>query len=208
MPKTSSLKFDQMLAVLMTEVIYGRAHFAITRGLRDADRAVLDTAPRFFAMTIGTHADSASVTATRLYDKRSGSVSIHLLLSMALAQAGTFKYATAVEVRRVVAEAKNCIVRLEPILKALRTRRNETIGHLDSRVIIDPEGFDHEGHASYRKLERLLEQTGTILNRLFLLYQGTTVPLDLVDVNDYQQALDLIADAKRAQGGRYEADHK
>jgi hypothetical protein len=208
MPKSSSPTFQQMLAWLMTEVMFGRANFTITRGLRGADRVVLDTAPRFFDMTLGAHADSALMTAARIFDRRSGSVSIHELLSSALQHAGVFKHGTAVDVRKVVAEAKISISSFEPILKALRKRRNETMAHSDPGPMVDPHQYVQEGRVSYRELEGLFEQTGSILNKLSVLYRGASVVLDFDDVKDYEQALDVIADAKCEQARRYEADHK
>ena len=100
MSKSAAPTFRQMLAWLMTEIIFANANFAIMRGLKSADREVVNTAPTFFDMTIGTHADSVLLHAARLFDRRPGSVSIHTLLSSALRHAGTFRHGTAVEVRK------------------------------------------------------------------------------------------------------------
>ena len=207
MQKKPAPDFQQMLFWLITEVMYGRAHFLITRGLKRADPVVLDTAPRFFAMTLGAHADAALMNAARLFDRSPG-VSIHTLLSTALRVAGTFKCGTSAEVRRVVAEAKTSVAALEPIVEALRTRRNETIAHLDPRTIVDPEGYVKAGRISFSELEGLFAQTGSILGKLSLLYRGTSVDLELKDAIDYEQALDLIADAKCDQARRYEVEHE
>ena len=91
---------------------------------------------------------------------------------------------------------------LGPILKSLRNKRNKTTAHLDRRAVVDPDGYVRQGHVSYRQIEGLFEQTGLILNSLFQLYRGTTVPLDLIDASDYEQALDLIADVKCDQAWR------
>jgi hypothetical protein len=123
-----------MLAILMTEVMFGRAHFAIVLGLRRADVGVLSIAPRFFAMTLGGHADLTIMTAARIFDRRRGVVSIHGLLSSALTQAGSFKHGTAAEVRKAVKEAAVCIGGLEAILKAISSRRNQTMAHLDPKA--------------------------------------------------------------------------
>jgi hypothetical protein len=194
--KKSTVKFQTTLAWLMTEVMYGRAHSTITVGLRRADRVVLDTAPNFFDLTRDAHAEAAQLCAVRIFDRSSG-VSIHTLMSSALNEAGTFKHGTAAEVRKLVAEAKALCTELEPIVSALRTRRNETIAHADTRPIIDPEGYVQAGRLSYRELRRLFEQTGLVLNKFSLLYRGVPVVLDLKDVKDYEEALDLIAKAKR-----------
>ena len=193
---TSTVRFQQMLAWLMADVMFGRAHFMITRGLSRADRVVLDTAPKFFDLTRDAHADEAQLAAARIFDRSSG-VSIHKLMSSALKEASSFKHGTEVEVRKLVAEAKASVMALEPIVSALRTRRNETIAHADTRPIIDPQGYVQAGRIGYRELWKLFEQTGLILNKFSLLYRGASVVLDIKGVKDYEQALDLIAKAIR-----------
>jgi AbiU2 len=197
MSKKPLLRFQQILAWLMTEVMFSRAHFTITRGLGRSDRAaVLATAPRFFKMTLGAHADSAQLAASRIFD-RTGDASIYRLLSSALKEAGTFKQGTATQVRKLVDESKAFVAALEPIVTAVRTRRNQTIAHADARPMVDPNRYKKAGRVSYRELEGLFEQTGVILNKFSLLYQGTSAVLDLADAKDYDQALDLIAIAIR-----------
>lgn len=56
MSKKNSVKFQQILTWLMTEVMFGKAHYGIVRGLGRRDRealAAFRTAPRFFDMTLG-----------------------------------------------------------------------------------------------------------------------------------------------------------
>src|SRR5258708_25114987 len=77
---SSAVKFQEMLAWLMTEVMYGRAHFMITRGLSRADQAVLTAAPKFFDLTRDAHANAAQMAAARIFDQSSG-VSIYRLMS-------------------------------------------------------------------------------------------------------------------------------
>jgi hypothetical protein len=196
MPPRTAIKFHEMLAWLMTEVKFGRAHFSITRALTRANRAVLDTAPRFFEMTFGAHADLAVLVAARLFD-RTGRVSIHNLLSLALNQAGTFKYGKAAEVKKAVAESKTSIAALEPIIRAIRTRRNETIAHADARPLVNPAGYIEEGSVSFLELGGLFEKTGSILNRFYELHQGASVILDLEDAKDYEKLFSLLSVAVR-----------
>jgi hypothetical protein len=207
MQKKTALSFEEMLMWLITEVIYGQAHFKITRGLSHADQAVLDAAPTFFYMTLVAHATEAQLAATRIFD-RSSAVSIHKLLPAALGVAGTFKHGTAPEIRSFVAEAKACVTRLEPMVTALRTRRNETIAHADLRPFVDPAGYVKAGRIGYRELERLFLQIGSILNKFATLYRGKSVDLEMKGWRDYEQALDLVAHAKGEQVKRYEAGRK
>lgn len=93
----SSLSFQKILAWLMTEVMFGRAHFAIVRGLKRKDRGAVLTAPTFFEMTLGAHADSTHLCAARIFD-RTSAASMHTLISSATKEKGSFKHATVAEV--------------------------------------------------------------------------------------------------------------
>jgi hypothetical protein len=186
-----------MLAMLMTHVIYGRAHFAIVKGLISANKAVLGAAPVFFALTRDAHADLTVMTAARIFDRQRGAVSIHALLSSALKQAGTSKYGTASEVRKAVEEANVCVKKLEAILAAITTRRNQTMAHTDPSAILDSEGYLHDGLVSYRQIDGLFNETELILNRFSRLFRGDSIRLYFSDADDYKHALNLIADAQK-----------
>ncbi len=197
MPQGNAVKFQQILAWLMTEVMFGRAHYDIVRGLGRRDRTAataLRTAPRFFDLTLGVHADSAQLALARIFD-RASAVSIHTLLSSALNEAGTFKHGTATDVRKAIEDAKVSIATLEPTVEAIRTRRNETIAHLDARPIVDPARYVQDGLVSYRQIDGLFDQIGAVLNKFSLLYRGAAVPLELEGAKDYEQALNHLAEA-------------
>lgn len=189
------LTFQKILAWLMTEVMYGHAHFTITRGLRRKDRAaVLATAPTFFEMTLGAHADSAQLCAARIFD-RTSAASIHTLLSSALKEKASFKHGTPTEVQKIIDETKAFVASSEPIITAIRTRRNQTLAHSDVRPFVDPKAYTKAGLVTWGQLEGLFERTGEILNAFSRLYRGATVPLRVEGVTDYDQVFDLIAHA-------------
>jgi hypothetical protein len=190
------LKFKKILSWLMTEVIYGRAHFAIVDGLLRADRRVLNAAPMFFEMTLGAHADAAQLTAARIFD-RDGDVSIHTLLSSALREAGTFKHGTAAQVRKLVEETGITVATLEPVLTAVRTRRHHTLAHAGAIPLTDPDRYVKEGRMTFRDFIGLFDQTATILNDFSMLYRGVKIQLHTEKAKDYKQALDLISSATR-----------
>jgi hypothetical protein len=195
MPKGSAIKFQSVFAWLMTEILHGRAHYEIVRGLGRRDpRAVaaFRTAPRFFELTLGAHADLSNLALTRIFD-RAGAISIYKLLSTALYEAGTFKHANAAKVREAVQNANASIKALEPSLRAIRTRRNETVAHSDTRPLIDPIGYMKDGRISYREIEGLFAEVGKILNEFSLLSSGVPVSLALEDAKDYEQVIDLLA---------------
>lgn len=198
MPKRYSVKFQQILAWLMTEVMFGKAHYEIVRGLGRRDptaSAAFRTAPRFFSLTVGAHADAAQMTVARIYD-RTSAASIHKLFSAALQEAETFTYASPKDVQKAVQESQDAIRTIEQALKAIRTRRNQTMAHLDSRPFADPAGYVKGGMVSYRQLDELFKTTSRILNRFSLLHRGAEFPLVLKDCTDYERVINILAKSK------------
>ena len=204
MPPRKAVNFQQILTWLMVEIIFGRAHYEIARGLGRSDRRAalaFGTAPQFFGLTLDARAVLAQLALARIFD-RASAVSIHKLFSLALNKAGTFKHGTATEVRKTVQDAKASITILEPSVAAIQIRRNESIAHSDARPIIDPSGYLRDGRISYLQIDGMFYEIGAILNKFSLLYRGASVPLDLEGAKDYEQALDLLADAVANQRSR------
>jgi hypothetical protein len=194
--------FLQTLAVLMTEVIYGKAHFQLTRVLKGTHPAIVKTAPTFFALAVGALGDSTALHAARIFDRQSKGASIHRLLALALENAGTFKNATAMEVRKAVGEARRIVAELEPMLVPIRTRRNETLAHVSARAFVDSESYFKDGQISYRRLGDLFDRTGAVLNQFFYLQTGRTVPLDLAGMNDVENLLTIVLESLRGMAKR------
>jgi len=195
MSKKNAIKFQQILAWMMTEVMFGRAHYEIVRGLGRRDPVALaakGVAPRFFDMTLGSHADAAQLTVARIFD-RTSAASIHTLLSAALDEAGTHKHGTPTDVRKAVEDAKATIASLAPTVAAIRTRRNETMAHLDAKPFKDPVGYIQRGRVSYRQMDEIFEKVSTVLTRLSLLYRNAAVPLELEGAKDYERVFEILA---------------
>jgi hypothetical protein len=193
------MSFPETLVWLLTDLQYARASFVISCDLQRAFPAVVATAPFFFQLTATRHADAVNLHATKLYDP-SRSLSIPGLLTLALKQAGTFKQASAPEVRKEVAIIRRTVLRFAPLLKALNLRRNQSIAHMDPTTIVDPDKYVKEGFVRTGDLAELLEQTGLILNRLSMLYRGISLPLDMESAGDYRNALELIARSSGSVG--------
>ena len=201
----SAPTFHQMLAVLITEVIYGKAHFQITRMLKGTHPAIVKTSPTFFSLAVGAHGDCTSLHAARIFDKQSEGASIHKLLALALKNAGTFKNASAMDVRKAVAEARRVVVELESLLVPIRTRRNETLAHVSARAFVDSDSYFRDGQISYRQLDEVFNRTGAMLNEFFYLYAARAVPLDLEGVNDLENLLKIVLESLRRSAAGYDA---
>ena len=192
---SNRLSVRQILGWLMTEVMFGRCHYTIARGLARRDAVALAafrSAPRFFELTRDAHGDATFLTLARIYD-RTSAASIHGLFASALHEESTFKHGTVADVRKAIQESKTAVAGFEPILKAIRTRRNQTQAHLDARPFIDPAKYVSAGKASYRQIYELFDRTEEILNKFSLMYHGKAVPLHLEGCNDYEQAIELLA---------------
>jgi hypothetical protein len=185
----SSITIAQLVSWLGTQVMFGRAHTEILRGLLRADPSVRKIAPRFITMTIDAHADASMMCLNHIFDKRSDCLTIGVLLDLALANAGTFKCGTPQQVKELVKRSKAAINGLEPSLKALRIRRNETGAHSARRPISDPDGYIEAGKIKHAEIDKLFDVTAGILTELSQLHVGRTWDLRLPDELDYQQAL-------------------
>src|SRR5216683_954899 len=190
-PNKSELKFQKILAWLMTEVVYGRAHVTIVQGMRHAGRHVLGVAPMFFEMTLGAHADAAQMTAARIFDS-DGDISIHTLISSALREAGSFKHGSAAQVRKLVDETRATIAALRPVVAAVQTRRHQTLAHAGSIPLIDPERYVSEGRMTFTEFSCLFDEVATVLNNFSLLCRGTRIDLHMAAAQDYERMFQVI----------------
>lgn len=199
---------DQVLASLIHEVLLGKAYLEIGKGLAGADPVVLSTANTFFGLTLEASLQMSQMFAAKLYDKKSRTVTVTSLLDAADFYAGAFKHGTRKEVCDAVKDAQKRMAELLPILKAVRDRRNQAIAHLDPKMVTDPKALETEAKLTLKDLEKIFEETGTILNEFYRLWKDTTAVMEFIGDEDYSMALDLIADAKHAQVDKWEAEFK
>jgi hypothetical protein len=191
-PDKGALKFPRIMAWIMTEVYYGRAHFIVVDGLRHAERNILASAPTFFELTFGAHADSAQLTAARIFD-RDSDASIFSLFSAALREAGTFKFGTPSQVRKLVEQSQAKVFALNAVLTAARTRRHLTLAHAGAIPLVDPERYIKEGRMTFTDFSHLFDEADTIVNDFSLLFRGTRIDLTSENPKDYEKVLRLIA---------------
>lgn len=196
----------QMLQSLMVEVIWGRTHLKLARAIRQADPAIIHTAPTFFGLTCDAHLDAAQLYAAKLYDRTKGPITVKSALLEADRIAGRFSHTSAEEVRTTVAAAQAQIVEFKEILSAVEDRRNEYLAHVAPETILDPAALNSRAALTIDELHHLFVETGNILNSISQLYQGTLSVLEVLDSNDYTTAFRLIAEAKCAQANRYEKE--
>src|SRR2546422_581612 len=137
MARTFRPDLKQLLRALANEVTFGNAHLRIVTGLRDADPTVRGTASYFFGLTIRAHLEAAQMYAAKLFDTDPGAETIHTLLRTAEKNPRLFTNGNPQEVNSAVRAATQQVIGVEPVLKAVRIRRNKALAHLDPETVRD-----------------------------------------------------------------------
>ncbi len=206
MAGNASPSLKETLTRLKNEVILGNSYTDLAKGLRDADPVVLQSAGTFFGLTLDGSLQLSQMIAARLYDTTKGAVTVRSLLSDAAEQISSFQNGTQEQVREAIRSSEKRIARLQPILHSIRERRNKALAHLDPRTVRDPQALAEKAKLTMPELERVFSETEAILEDISSLYDGSGGPLRLIDGDDYEKALDYIADAKCAQADKYERE--
>lgn len=200
--------FEKGLARLVEILVFANAHLAIGRGVADTvfqDPALNSLAPTFWGVTITAHLDVAQHAAFKLFDKRTGTLTVQSLLDLASDIPSSF--ADASKLRTVVARARLTISDLKRPLKPLNAKRNRILAHTDPTVIRDPARLAQICNVTLSDLEQVMKAAETILNDLLGAYNKTSNHMHLLDEGDYKDAIQLIVDAKHEQSDRYEKEH-
>jgi hypothetical protein len=197
---------EQIISTLMNQVIVGKAHLVVARGLANSDPVVLNAATVFFGMSIDAHIYCSQMHAARLHDRTTGAVTVSTLLERAGTEAGTAKYGSADDVRTAIASSQKVLSELAGPLKALTTRRNAWLAHTDPRTLTDPVKVAAAAGPHFLDLDAIFARTGNIVNDFSRLYRDTTGILEIVDQTDYESVIEFVSAAKCEQVRRYEAE--
>lgn len=89
------------------------------------------------------------MAVARLYDKTKGAVTIRTMLRDAAEQLPTFQNATPKEAEEAILKAALRVIAIQPILDAIRRRRNAWLAHLDPDTVTNPAALaqDQASHA-------------------------------------------------------------
>lgn len=191
---TPTLK--QTLEALRRQVLVGKSYFNLARGLLKADPYLLQTAPTFFALTIDGSLELAQMTVARLYNRTKGAVTIRTMLRDAAEQLSTFQNATPKEAEEVVLKSAHRVIHVQPILDAIRKRRNEWLAHLDPETVANPAALAARANLTLPDLNKAFSETEGIVVEVFARHQGVFGELEFISGDDYKGALDWIRSAK------------
>jgi hypothetical protein len=188
--------FNQILDVLKRQVLVGKSYLDLAKGLLKADQAILDTAPTFFGLTIDGSLELAQMAVARLYDRTKGTVTVKTMLFQAANERDTFQRGDQQQVTEALLKSVHRVIALQPIVDAIRERRNKWLAHLDSATVRDPAALAANAKLTVPDLERAFKETEEILIELSCLYEGTFGDLRFLGGDDYEIALDWIRSAK------------
>jgi len=201
--------FGKALDRLTEMIVLGKAHIRIARGLGRSvgdDPAIAHVSRTFWGMTMTAHLDVAQLLAFKLHDERSGTMTVEFLLQRAEDLRGQFRKASPQAVDGIVHQGRCFINSMAAPLKKIRAKRNRVIAHSDPTIIFDPAKLTKAVELSYSDLDVVFTVTGRILNRLSGAFRDSSADFDMLGVDDYENAIDLIRDAKCAQIREYEAE--
>jgi hypothetical protein len=204
-PDMPTLK--QILGALEKQVLVGRTYLDMAAGLLKTDPALLHPSPTFFGLTIDGSLELSQMAVARLYDETKRTMTVPKLLRRAEREAGSFQRGTPQEVRKAIEESEKAVHSLEPVLSAIRDRRNSWFAHLDPQTISDPKALEAKAKLTMPDLERVFKETERILLELSRLYDGTFGELKYIGWDDYEVALDWIRQAKCAHIEKYEREY-
>jgi len=182
-------------------------HLGVAKGLQQADPVILVTAPTFFGLTVDGSLELAQMAIAKIYDKTGGAVTMEKMLREASLSLGSFKRGSRQEITDAIAKARAVVNALEPVLKSIRTRRNEWLAHLDPRTVTNPQALAAKAKLSFPDLDRAFRETEKILLEIDSLYAGVIGELSLVGGDDYKIALDWIRKARCAFIENFEKEH-
>jgi len=162
-------QFGATLDQLFEMVVLGKAHSLIGRELNQslaADSCVADVARVFWGMTITAHLEVAQMTAFKLFDTQSGTVTVRYLLDHAENLKKRFKHATPQQVEERVEECRQLVESLAESFAKLENKRNQFLAHLSQRFILDRAALAKAVQLSASDLDLIFVTAGKILSKI------------------------------------------
>jgi hypothetical protein len=193
--------FDAVAA----QILNGKTYLAVSKALLsllDTDLGVFQEAPTFFGMTAAGGMELAQMTIARLYDlpgRTKRPVTIRSMLEQAKREISSFQFGDEKQVSDAIAAALSAVNELEPILSAIRRRRNEWLAHLDVRTVADPQELNERAKLTVPDLERVFQETEKIFASLERLFDGVIGENRYLGGADYKNVFNLIRLAQAAE---------
>src|ERR1700683_4617676 len=163
----------QILDALEKQVLVGRTYLDMATGLLNADLVLTQVSPTFFGLTIYGSLELSQMAVARLYDETKGTITVPKMLRRAEMEAGSFQRGTSQEIRQAIAASDKTVEEVEPVLAAIRERRNGWLAHLDPQTIGNPKVLEARAKLTMPDLQRVFQESESILLKFSSLYDGT-----------------------------------
>jgi hypothetical protein len=202
--------FNQVLLALKSQVIVGKTYLIVADGLLQSqqdDPVILQTAQVFFGLMINGSLEHAQMSIARLYDVTPGSVTVPRMLEQAKRSTDSFVRGDRQQIADLIAKGEQVVIGLEPVLKAIRMRRNTRLAHLDPRSVADPNAFSEDARLTFPDLRRAFKETEDLLIDICSLHDGTIGDLRFVGGDDYKTVLNNLRRYKCGYIREYERLH-
>jgi hypothetical protein len=173
----------------------------------DENRRVMNTAPTFFGLTLEAHLNAAFLYAAKIFDTHRSSLTLRAILKYAEANKDSLPAEKLAEVQRIVRESDTEITQLESSLRAVRIRRNKLLVHLDPVVASKPQEVAKQSQITVDDLQEIFVVAWQVLNTVSVLYWDLSASLKLMNVDDFEHALNLIESENHRRLEEYEAKY-
>jgi len=202
--------FNQMLLALKSQILIGKTYLSVADGLiqsQQDDPSIQQTAQVFFGLVINGSLEHAQMSIARVYDTTRGSVTVPRMLDLAKRCTDSFVRGEQQQIEELIAKGERTVVELDPVLKAIRTRRNTRLAHLDRRSVSDPNTFSEEARLTFPDLRKAFEETEHLLIDISSLHDGTVGDLRFAGGDDYKAVLHNLRRYKCAYIREYERQY-
>jgi AbiU2 len=194
---------SQVFSAIEQQIRNAKTYFAVSQSFRkllETDLGIFSEAPTFFGMTVEGNIELAEMTVARLYDRSDNTVTIWSMLAQAKRESGSFTSGNEKEVCEAIEQAEAIVAELQPILAAIKHRRNKWFAHLDVRTVTDPQELNARANLQIPELEQVLRETEKIFENLERLYSGIIGPITYLGGEDYKRVIKRIREAQAAEG--------
>lgn len=119
-----------------------------------------------------------------------------------------FPHATETEVLSCRAESETTISNLEPLIRALRSRRNNFLAHLSPTHAFEPHQLRQATEITLPQIKEVLHKGGMIVNQFLQMWNKSVNQLSTFGSDDYKKILSSVSKQLCAEIKAHEAEFR
>lgn len=193
------LTLNQIFCALEHQILFGKTHLAISKGLTKAEPKVYGAAPTFFGLTEVGGVHLAQITIARLYDRSLNTVTVPAMLYRAALERAKSAFADESTVTEAILDCCRRVIALQSIRASIRTNRNKWLAHLDEATVRDPHALAKNVGLTIADLDRAFEETEVIVTKITRLFDNVHGPIRFLGGDDYEAVLRHIRRSQDAE---------